>query len=134
MLAAGNLSKEEGRIAKDQGDHHEGVPSTSVIIDGGWSKRTHKHLQNAFGWVVVVIGLYTKKLLDIQVRNNTALEEDILAAGKEEVRLAQDGGDYHEGVPSTSVIIDGGWSKKTHKHSYNALGGVVVVISHRTLY
>ena len=46
-----------------------GIPSITVIADGGWSKRTHKHSYNAMGGVGVVIGAETKKLLHIGIRN-----------------------------------------------------------------
>ena len=46
-----------------------GVPSITVIADGGWSKRTHKHSYNAMGGVGVIIGAETKKLLHIGIRN-----------------------------------------------------------------
>jgi hypothetical protein len=53
---------------------------------------------------------------------------DMLAAGQEERRLAIERKDYHEEVPAITVITDGGWSKRTHKHSYNAAGGVAIII------
>ena len=55
------------------------------------------------------------------------LKKDMLEAGSEERRLAMERNDYHEGVPSITVICDGGWSKRCHKHTYNALGGVGVI-------
>jgi hypothetical protein len=58
----------------------------------------------------------------------TVLEEDLVAAGVEERMLAIQRGDFHQGVPAITVICDGGWSKRTHKHTYNAAGGVAVVI------
>ena len=30
------------------------------------------------------------------------------------------------------MICDGGWSKRSHKHSYNALGGVAIIIGQKT--
>ena len=33
-----------------------------------------------------------------------------------------------QGVPLISVIMDGGWLKRSHKHSYNAKSGVAVII------
>jgi hypothetical protein len=36
--------------------------------------------------------------------------------------------DLHEGVPAVTVVCDGGWSKRTHKHSYNINGGVAFII------
>ena len=47
----------------------------------------------------------------------------MLEAGREEKKLAEERGDYHQKVP---VIVDGGWSKRSHKHSYNAKSGVHV--------
>lgn len=56
------------------------------------------------------------------------LKQELLAAGREERRLAIERGDYHEGIPAITVVGDGGWSKRTHKHSYNALGGVAIIV------
>ncbi len=36
------------------------------------------------------------------------------AAGKEEKRLAEERGDFHEVVPAITVVVDGGWSKRSH--------------------
>lgn len=62
----------------------------------------------------------------------SALESNILEAGAEERALAVERGDYHHEVPAITVITDGGWSKRTHKHSYNALGGVAIIIGKET--
>ena len=42
-------------------------------------------------------------------------------------KLAIERRDYHQGVPAVTVVIDGGWSKQRHRHSYNAKSGVVVL-------
>ena len=34
--------------------------------------------------------------------------------------------------PTITVIVDGGWSKCTHKHSYNAKSGVGIIIGKET--
>ncbi|XP_053391945.1 uncharacterized protein LOC128554669 [Mercenaria mercenaria] len=60
---------EERRLAVERGDFHEGVPAITVVCDGGWSKRTHKHSYNAFGGVGVIFGAATQKLLYMGVRN-----------------------------------------------------------------
>ena len=52
----------------------------------------------------------------------------MIEAGKQEKKLAEENGDYHQGVPSITVIVDGGWSKRSHKHSYNAKSGVGIII------
>ena len=49
--------------------YNSGVPSITVICDGGWSKRTHKHSYNALGGVAIIIGAETKQLLHIGIRN-----------------------------------------------------------------
>ena len=68
MLEAG---KEEKRLAEERGDYHQGVPAIciTVIIDGGWSKRSHKHSCNAKSGVGIIIGQQTSKVLYIGVRN-----------------------------------------------------------------
>ena len=44
----------------------------------------------------------------------------IEVAGKEEARLAIENGDINE-----NGVADGAWSKKSYKHNFNALSGVV---------
>ena len=60
------------------------------------------------------------------------LELSMIEAGREEKRLAEERGDYHEGVPAITVIVDEGWSKRSHRHSYNAKSGVAIVIGSET--
>ena len=66
MRLAGEAEKELA-IAKNQ--FHQGVPYISVVADGGWSKRSHKHSYNAKSGVGVIFGLNTKRLLFMGVRN-----------------------------------------------------------------
>ena len=66
MLEAG---KEEKRLAEEREDYHKGVPDITVIVDGGWSKRSHRHSYNAKSGVAIVIGQETRKLLHIGIRN-----------------------------------------------------------------
>ena len=60
------------------------------------------------------------------------VEDNLLAAGKEErsVPIAQ--GTFRNGVPAVTVVVDGGWSKRSHKHSYNAKSGVGVIFGAAT--
>ena len=62
-------AEEEKKKAIEHGSFHEGVPAISVIVDGGWSKRTHKHSYNAKSGAAVIIGVETGKLLHVGVRN-----------------------------------------------------------------
>ena len=57
------------RLAEERGDYHQGVPAITVIVDGGWSKRSHKHSYNAKSGVGIIIGQITGKILHIGVRN-----------------------------------------------------------------
>ena len=66
MIEAG---KEERRLAIERGDYLEGVPAITVIVDSGWSKRSHRHSYNAKSGVGIIIGQATGKLLHIGVRN-----------------------------------------------------------------
>ena len=59
---------------------------------------------------------------------NNQLISEMEAAGREERMLAVERKDYHNGVPAVTVVVDGGWSKRSHKHSYNAKSGVAVII------
>lgn len=62
------------------------------------------------------------------VANKTQLTtwESIEEAGKEEARLAIENGEVNSnGIPLITVVADGAWSKRSYKHNYNALSGVV---------
>ncbi len=60
------------------------------------------------------------------------LLKSMVDAGREEKQLAMERGEYHEGVPAITVIVDGGWSKRSHKHSYNAKSGVGIILGKET--
>jgi hypothetical protein len=60
------------------------------------------------------------------------LDEDMLEAGRQEKELAEKRQDFHQGIPAITVVCDGGWSKRSHKHTYNAMGGVAIVIGAAT--
>ena len=66
ITRAGELERE---MAIERSDSFEGIPAITVTVDGGWSKRTHKHSYNAKSGVAVIIGNITKKLLFLGVRN-----------------------------------------------------------------
>ena len=40
--------------------------------------------------------------------------------------------DMVNGYPVFTVIVYGGWSKRYHKHSYNAKSGVAIIIGKQT--
>ncbi len=63
---------EEKRLAIQKGDYHEEIPAITVIVDTGWSKRSHMDLIMPVG-VGIIIGKETGKLLFIGVRNKYCL-------------------------------------------------------------
>ena len=67
--AMAQASTEEKQHAIDNRDYHQVVPAVSIVADGGWSKRSHKHSCSAKSGVAVIFGAHTKKLLFMGVRN-----------------------------------------------------------------
>jgi len=61
-----------------------------------------------------------------------SLEESMRQAAEEEERLAVGRDTYHEGIPCITVIVDAGWSKRSHKHSYNGKSGVSIIVGMET--
>jgi len=59
------------------------------------------------------------------------LRESMKAAGQEAIAISK--GRYHQGVPAITIIVDGGWSKRCHRHSYNAKSGVGIIIGKETV-
>jgi len=66
MISAGIQERD---AAIREGKFDEDVPAITVITDGGWSKRSHKHTYNAAGGVAIIVGAVTGKLLYIGIRN-----------------------------------------------------------------
>ena len=62
-------AEEEKRLAVGRDSYHERIPCITVIVDAGWSKRSHKHSYNAKSGVGIIVGMETKKLLYVGVRN-----------------------------------------------------------------
>lgn len=54
--------------------------------------------------------------------------KDMEDNGKEELKLALEHKDIdNDGIPYITVYLDGGWSKRSYGHSYDAASGVVVI-------
>lgn len=77
-------------------------------------------------------GSFTPTQSDIGEWWRAKLHESMIEAGREEKKLAEEKGEYHHGVPAITTIVDGGWSKRSHKHSYNAKSGVGIILGLRT--
>ena len=48
------------------------------------------------------------------------LEDSMKESGAAEKCIAISNGRYHQEVPAITVIVDGGWSKCSHKYLYSA--------------
>ena len=70
---------------------------------------------------------FTKIETQIGNKWDELLCSEIIKAGEEEKRLAIRRKDYFQGVPSITVVVNGGWSKRSHKHSFNAKSGVALI-------
>ncbi len=95
----------------------------------------HSHLEEAMGVLGVPVmtkSAFIKTERDIREWWKEKLSQSMLEAGREEKKLAEQAGSYHEGVPAIAVIVDGGWSKWSHKHSYNANSGVGIIVGKAT--
>nr|XP_037275869.1 uncharacterized protein LOC119168575 [Rhipicephalus microplus] len=64
----------------------------------------------------------------------TVLFDQMIKAGKEEKKLAEEAGAFCEDgiTPYITVIVDGGWSHRSHGHRYSANSSVAVIIGERT--
>ena len=52
---------------------------------------------------------------------------ELLSAGKEELQYAIANNTFFKDVAVCTVMVDAGWSKRSHKHLYNANSGVGVI-------
>ena len=104
-----------------------------------WGKMStgggHSQLQeemSVIGVPVMSKASFISTECDIGEAWTTELCESMAEAGREEKRLAEERGEYYQGMPAITVIVDGGWSKRSHKHSYNANSGVGIIIGKAT--
>ena len=101
-----------------------------MVTGGG-----HSHLEeclSVLGVPVMSKSTFINTEHDIGEWWKEKLMESMIDAGKVEKRLAEVRGSYHDGVPAITVIVDGGWCKRSHKHSYNANSGVAIIVGRET--
>lgn len=62
--------EEEAKLAKNAEDvTDDGIPVITVLVDGAWSKRSYRTNYNALSGVGCIIGVRTKKVIFVGVRN-----------------------------------------------------------------
>ena len=111
----------------------------SVNVGAVWGQMSigggHKPLNELLA-TMNVPGISKKSFLTIESQIGASWEkilgEEMVKAGKEEKKLALERKDIVNGYPAITVIVDGGWSKRSHKHSYNAKAGVAIIIGKET--
>ena len=110
--------EEERQLAVQRGDFHQGVPAISVIVDSGWSKRSHKHSYNAKSGVGIIIGMETKKLLHIGIRNKYCTTCAQADKRGEEVRehICFKNWDGSSSSMETDIIVEG-FKQAEERHS-----------------
>ena len=104
LSSMAEAGREEKRIAEEKGSFHEGVPAITVIVDGGWSKRSHKHSYNAKSGVAIIIGKETGKLLFIGVRNKYC---HACASGKKNNHACFRNWNASSSEMETDIILEG---------------------------
>ena len=101
-----------------------------MVTGGGPSKL------NEIAATLDMPGMHRKTFVSIEKQIGqaweTLLAEEMTKAGEEERQLAIQKKESFEGVPAITVTVDAGWSKRSHKHSYNAKSGVAVIIGNAT--
>lgn len=75
----------------------------------------------------------TSSYVSFQMWKGTLIKE-MTEAGEEEKMLAEASGDFCEDgtTPWITVVVDGGWSHRSHGHRYSANSGVAVIVGKRT--
>ena len=101
------------------------------IATGGGASQLEEQLS-----CFTVPALSKKGFMHLECSLGTIFEatvsQQLLSAGKQERQLAVLNGCYHNGVPAITVVVDAGWSKRSHKHSYNIKSGVGVIFGTAT--
>ena len=128
MLEAG---REEKQLAEERGDYHDGVPAITVIVDGGWSKRSHKHRYNAKSGVAIIIGKETRKLLHIGVCNKycAACTQGI----PKEKHACYKNWDASSSQMETDIIVQG-FCESERVHGVRSYASLVMVTARCTLH
>ena len=71
-----------------------------------------------------VPGMHKQMYSDIEVflgkEMRVHLAHSMQQVAEEEKHHAIETNSFHQGIPTITVGVDGGWSKQSHRHSYNA--------------
>ena len=114
-------------------------PRHSVNVGAVWGQlavgggqKSLNELLSTIGVPCMTKGTFQRIANQIGQSWEIILDEEILKAGAEEKQLALQRNDTFQGIPSITVVVDGGWAKRAHKHSYNAKSGMALIIGQET--
>jgi len=120
---------------KDSGRHHLDITEGMIVgaYSAGIGYSAWKSLLNCLEVSFVSKKFYLKHENAVGVRLQSLLEEDLTKNIEATKQFAAENGNCVnvDGVsyPTTTVIVDGGWSKRSYGHSFNSNAGVAVIIS-----
>ena len=98
------------------GDDSTQLNSTLVLMDvPGMQKRMYTDTEEFLG----------KEM-------QTHLTQSMQEGAEEKIRHTIATNSFHQGIPSITVVVDGGWLKQSDKHSYNTKSGVAVFFGSHT--
>ncbi|XP_035222774.1 uncharacterized protein LOC118195559 [Stegodyphus dumicola] len=80
MCAAIEEEKRQAELRNDK--DNDGYHCITVIVDGGWCKRSYGHGYNASSGISVIIGMVTQKILFVGIRNKVCLICSAIEDGK----------------------------------------------------
>ena len=99
----------------------------------GGGQRKLNEMMASIGFPGMSKGTFIRIETQIGNKWEDILSTEIQKAGEEEKRLAIERKDFFQDVPAITVVVDGGWSKRSHKHSYNAKSGVALIIGKKPI-
>ncbi|CAH2017030.1 unnamed protein product [Acanthoscelides obtectus] len=102
-------------------------------ISTGIGHSQHEELMGVLNVPAMTFRTFRKKTSTVKKVWEEILNDDMKAAGIEEKRVAIEKGNLMpDDTPYITVIVDGGWSKRTYGHGYDASSGVAVIIGAET--
>ena len=115
-------------------DNRYDISRITVIVDGGWSKRAHKHSYNTKSGVGIIIGKETGKILFMGVRNKYCAACHNTSGGTIPEHTCFLNWDQSSSAIETDIIVEGFCQSETqHGLHYTEFIGDGDSSVHRTL-
>lgn len=108
-------SQEEPEKTIARNSFFQGDPAITVILDGGWSKCSHKHSYNAKCGVGIIIGQETQKILFMGTRNKYCAVCHQSANNDPPAHACYKNWDGSSSAMETDIIVEG-FKKRVQQH------------------